>query len=84
MRTARSTRKEGRAHSARSLLDFYDAYTALNARILFVLRALASLSASGEGEDERVVTGAIFSIQDLTDGMLELERRLKEIHNLTK
>ena len=42
---------------ARELLQFYDELTALHACSVFVMQALASMLAKGEGLDERSATG---------------------------
>ncbi len=64
---------------ARDLLEYYDDVTALNACNAFVMQALASTLAKGEGLDERSATGAVFCAQWLDDRAAELEQRFKDI-----
>ncbi len=64
---------------ARELLQFYDELTALHACSAFVMQALASTLAKGEGLDERSATGAVFCAQWLNDSTAELEQKLKNI-----
>ena len=64
---------------ARELLQFYDELTALNACNAFVMQALASTLAKGEGLDERSAVGAVFCAQWLNDCTAELEQSLKQI-----
>lgn len=63
----------------RELLQFYDELTALNACNAFVMQALASALAKGEGLDERSATGGMFCAQWLNDCTKDLEQRLKYI-----
>lgn len=63
----------------RELLQFYDELTELNACNAFVMQALASTLAKGEGLDERSAVGAIFCAQWLNDCTTELEQSLKQI-----
>jgi hypothetical protein len=64
---------------ARELLQFYDELTALHASSAFVMQALASTLAKGEGLDERSATGAVFCTQWLNEHTAELEQKLKNI-----
>jgi hypothetical protein len=64
---------------ARELLQFYDELTALHACSAFVMQALASTLAKGEGLDERSATGAVFCVQWLNDCTAEQEQKLKNI-----
>ena len=64
---------------AHELLKFYDDLTAHHACNGFVLQALATALANGDGVDERTATGAIFCTQWLNEQSVELEQRLKKI-----
>ena len=64
---------------AHELLKFYDDLTAFHACNVFVLQALATALANGEGTDERTATGAMLCTQWLNDQSTELEQRLKKI-----
>lgn len=64
---------------AREVLQFYDELTALHACSAFVMQALASTLAKGEGLDERSATGAVFCTQWLNDRTAEMEQKLKHI-----
>lgn len=55
------------SHLERELLDFYDEFTAQNARVLFIIQALAAALPNGSGLDERAATGAVFCAQWLND-----------------
>ena len=67
---------------ARDLLSFYDELTELHACSVFVMQALVSTLAKGEGLDERSATGAVFCTQWLNDRTAEMEQKLK--HFLSK
>ena len=69
---------------ARELLQFYDELTALHACSAFVMQALASTLAKGEGLDERSATGAVFCAQWLNDRTTEQEQKLKNILSKTQ
>jgi hypothetical protein len=56
------------------------ALTALNACNTFVLRALTDAMLRGEGMVGRSATGAAFCVQWLDNRAVDLERRLKNIH----
>lgn len=64
---------------AGELLQFCDELTALHACSAFVMQALASTLAKGEGLDERSATGAVFCTQWLNDRTAEIEQKLKLI-----
>jgi hypothetical protein len=64
---------------ARELLQFYDELTALHTCSTFVMQALASTLAKGEGLDERSATGAVFCTQWLNDRTTEMEQKLKHV-----
>jgi len=64
---------------ARELLEYYDDVTAHNAYSAFVMQALASALANGDGLDERSATGAVFCAQWLNDRTAELEQQLKKL-----
>jgi hypothetical protein len=64
---------------ARELLDFHDDFAALNRYVVFVLHALASALADGDGLGEHPAVGAMFCAQWVDDRAQDLERRLKKI-----
>jgi len=66
---------------ARELLQFYDELTELQACNAFVMQALASTLARGEGLDERSATGAVFCAQWLNDRTAEMEQKLRHIQS---
>lgn len=61
------------------MLQFYDELTALHSCSAFVTQALATTLVKGEGLDERSATGGVFCAQWLSDGSVELEKKLKNI-----
>ena len=63
----------------RELVVFYDEFTAQNARVLFALQALVDALANADGADARLTTGAVFWVQWLNDGTLELEQHMRNI-----
>ncbi len=65
---------------AGELLELRDELSVLNACNAFVLRALSDALLSREGMGRRSAVGAALCVQWLDDRAVELERRLKSIH----
>ena len=63
----------------RELVVFYDEFTAHNVRIQFALQALVDALTNADGVDARLTTGAVFWVQWLNDGTLELEQHMRNI-----
>lgn len=62
------------------LLALRDELSALNACTAFVLESLSDALSDREGSGGRSATGAALCVEWLGDRAIELERRLKSIH----